>query len=1414
MEERPHSLKRKREPDYPRVTFTSGTRTFDRLLKETSLEELTEGVRRKLGYASDVPLQLAQLRDGKTVDLEDGDDYEAFCATAHAVPVITVQVTAPEGAPRFTPAKSTPAPPTRPPTAEPSSRKKQKKKKTDPVDEPDKSRDANEKPGQKRKAHTEEPEVAKTPDAEEDDVPPKKKKKKDTAKEPTNAQIAQRLEGSHPTAKEKVVPVAEKAEPSKAAVEASKDAEGLTKKEKKKKKKEKQGMPVTGETGSEAPIRAESEAHQVPSQKPRKEERRRLAAKAKAEAEAEAKEKAEAAQREREKADAAQKEKDKAEADRKEREKAEATQKEKEKAEAEAARKEKERAQKEKSKADTTQKEKAKKTQKEEKSKAKGKASKPTEKPPHINGQQDDEESDADDLETILDKYGKDQDDSSESSESKGKTPVSEGSEETEVVDEPPKPKSAVPIAAPKAPAKAPAVNGKEKDISASEKNKEPSAGVVASTSAVVKKGKKEKAAAKAPLTVAQQAEIQAAMSNMLAAKKSVQPDIPASDPAAKKLAKEAETASGDCALCGAPASHKTCKMASYATSTLRKKLRDLKSEQTSSPTDFRARQIAGVAALIKEKETQDKVAVVAKSKVVSDEGVTDVTVAQASSVKTAKLVDQAQVSAATARIVQQPPGESLSAAGPSSKKKQTISTAAHSQQSQVVPSKPAPKPIDTPSESSSDDEPLDISTAKPLPALSHPPTLTITKPSNDKVSAATVRPAPQTNGNAVASTSKNLAPATALSDAINRSLGWSDEEAFPSISQAPLSQKTQGKKPAAKAPSDDEDSDEEPTTAQPTSTLPDLSILPSSSYANINLDDLIRGPRVSMSTKYLLSSGSEDEDEDADIDPEGLVQDEDDGPVSRRISKMFKAAGSPSSEEEQSDGPEQDSDAENDDDDAPVRPPRLSISTIQKSRVNQTDDDADAPSSSAVQHGDLSFGDVNGLASPVEIDTRGDRAFSEALADDNAVFSLAAADVDDTSRESSKPVTPEKDDESEAEEENAEQGKPDREEEMANDDQPIEDNRHDSIEPFESPAKQKAQSPPRSPIDENDAEIVQHSTPRRITRRMKGKDGKAPESPAPHISSLDKALKLWDSVAKSKGEEKSKDDSAKARTTRAKSAAPVEPTKVTTRSKSAAPPSPPKSRLAKALLSQPLKTIKSTLQGAAKPTLTRQTRSQKPVSTQAPAVTPRTTRAAAKRAASVQPEEAAASLPTQESAHKWEVLPAAESSSQPDETMNMDDELQSVPEAESEAEGENLFIPSETQNSFPYSQWQVDKKRMDEESDDDEEDEVGQALVEEEPTPPQVKRKAPSAGFPRLSQIASQSRTFRTSLPGPSQQRRPAADKKRRETMAELYGHGDQDPSDGSGSDSDSDSDAEKPVERSHIPKSRRAGAGIRSRV
>ncbi|KAF8502039.1 hypothetical protein F5888DRAFT_1164520 [Russula emetica] len=64
--------------EYPRITYLCPGRTFDRLLKEQSLDETKNVVRKKLGL--DAAIELAQLRDGKRIDLEDDDDFEAFKA--------------------------------------------------------------------------------------------------------------------------------------------------------------------------------------------------------------------------------------------------------------------------------------------------------------------------------------------------------------------------------------------------------------------------------------------------------------------------------------------------------------------------------------------------------------------------------------------------------------------------------------------------------------------------------------------------------------------------------------------------------------------------------------------------------------------------------------------------------------------------------------------------------------------------------------------------------------------------------------------------------------------------------------------------------------------------------------------------------------------------------------------------------------------------------------------------------------------------------------------------------------------------------------------------------------------------------------------------------------------------------------
>ncbi|KAH9040783.1 hypothetical protein EDB85DRAFT_74964 [Lactarius pseudohatsudake] len=59
-------------PEYPRITYQTEGRTFDRLFKERSLHAAKVVVRKKLGLGHDAPIELAQLRDGKKIDLEDG----------------------------------------------------------------------------------------------------------------------------------------------------------------------------------------------------------------------------------------------------------------------------------------------------------------------------------------------------------------------------------------------------------------------------------------------------------------------------------------------------------------------------------------------------------------------------------------------------------------------------------------------------------------------------------------------------------------------------------------------------------------------------------------------------------------------------------------------------------------------------------------------------------------------------------------------------------------------------------------------------------------------------------------------------------------------------------------------------------------------------------------------------------------------------------------------------------------------------------------------------------------------------------------------------------------------------------------------------------------------------------------------
>ncbi|KAH7888420.1 hypothetical protein F5I97DRAFT_696806 [Phlebopus sp. FC_14] len=95
--------KRKRdEGRLPVVTYHAGSRTFDRLFKEKTLEEMKDVVRRKLGLDTNTVVQLKQVRMDKLVDLEDDDDFDAFRSCTRfpslsAEVQVTVGGTAPPG---------------------------------------------------------------------------------------------------------------------------------------------------------------------------------------------------------------------------------------------------------------------------------------------------------------------------------------------------------------------------------------------------------------------------------------------------------------------------------------------------------------------------------------------------------------------------------------------------------------------------------------------------------------------------------------------------------------------------------------------------------------------------------------------------------------------------------------------------------------------------------------------------------------------------------------------------------------------------------------------------------------------------------------------------------------------------------------------------------------------------------------------------------------------------------------------------------------------------------------------------------------------------------------------------------------------------------------------------------------------
>ncbi|KAI0633377.1 hypothetical protein C8Q77DRAFT_1157588 [Trametes polyzona] len=86
------SHKRKRDDEGTVVTFYTPNRTFQRVYKGQSLEETKALVRTKLGLSEDASIRFSRLHEGRHIDLEDEDDFEAFRHLARYVTTLDVSV--------------------------------------------------------------------------------------------------------------------------------------------------------------------------------------------------------------------------------------------------------------------------------------------------------------------------------------------------------------------------------------------------------------------------------------------------------------------------------------------------------------------------------------------------------------------------------------------------------------------------------------------------------------------------------------------------------------------------------------------------------------------------------------------------------------------------------------------------------------------------------------------------------------------------------------------------------------------------------------------------------------------------------------------------------------------------------------------------------------------------------------------------------------------------------------------------------------------------------------------------------------------------------------------------------------------------------------------------------------------------
>jgi hypothetical protein len=606
------------------------------------------------------------------------------------------------------------------------------------------------------------------------------------------------------------------------------------------------------------------------------------------------------------------------------------------------------------------------------------------------------------------------------------------------------------------------------------------------------------------------------------------------------------------------------------------------------------------------------------------------------------------------------------------------------------------------------------------------------------------------------------------------------------------------------------------------------LSALGSVSYTDLDLEAIIRGPRVSLTADNIPSTDTSEEELD-ESNTEGLLEDEE---VAAKVKYPRKRLSSESSDEDED---------EEDESNKPVDTPRQSFSPL---LVNTTAcEPRRSPPSGSSDNGDRSFMEVDGQGESVEVDNTVDTAFSEALADDTAVFKVANDNRPPDAQTSERHQTDDDSDTAVASQKNeGDSAVP----------VPIETTSNagnDFTEPAEIPESPEV---PHSPIIGSSQIPPLESTPK-LSRSMRTRARQLLAKSGAYSggSPMTKAMKLLSSIHKGNSPSLQGNEDSVARRTRtatkslsqvpipALTARVIKPP-LATRShpqaqeeeeeeeeeedgdSPAAVPNPSQSSVLHG---------KTPAKPSSKASATTKARGKTPAKAP-PKTAAKGSKAASKagargrgKANHVNREEANAfdtdingedsHVPEQASLNTWEVL--NDSSSQVgDITMMMEDELQSSPSTQtpfpkftngkSTKESEHdpasqdngpsttkepLFILTESQPGFPYSQWATGHGP---ESANDSEDEEEVAAV----VKPQLARQMASHSFRRLTDITASQQLFQAPIT-----MQPSQLASSKNTPNDPYGRKGKE-SESEESDTGSDSDEDTPT---HIPKERRAG-------